>query len=62
MLCLNDESNCEISVDGKNVTLHPGMVLESVEAVFKYIPYCGGISLLANQCARVSLVSLTTMG
>ena len=57
MVCLNDETKCEIVVDGKTVALQPGMVLENVEAVFKYIHYCGGITLLANQCARVSQVS-----
>jgi len=60
MLCLNGESKREIEVDGKSVELVPGMVLEDVEAVFKYVPYCGGIALLANQCARVSLANSST--
>jgi len=60
MVCLNDETKCEIVVDGKTVALQPGMVLENVEAVFKYIHYCGGITLLANQCARVSQATAST--
>lgn len=60
LLCLNAERKCEIEVDGAGVALEPGMVLEDLEAVFKYIPFCGGISLLANKCARTSKATAST--
>jgi len=55
-LCLNPDQKCQIDVNGKMTDLEPGMVLENVEAVFKDIPFCGGMTMLANTCAKISKV------
>ena len=62
LLCLNEEQKCELDVGGKNVALEPGMVLEEVEAVFRNVPFCGGICLLADKCARISKVITREVG
>ena len=56
LLCLNPDQKCQIDVNGKMTDLQPGMVLENVEAVFKEMPFCGGMTLLADKCAKISKV------